>query len=182
MADISSKTITDLNLAAPELGEAGKIAGNVKVKIESWVEGTVASGGNGPIATADVMRFFRVNSSEIPIQILIYHDDYDSATCTVDIGLYDIKGGAAVDASVFGSAHSLAETGITMDTLNFSQTGIDPLSISSHAGTAYVGRIWQHLGLSSDPQKDYDFTFLFNQTPDQVLTFLSVVYLYVDEG
>ena len=182
MATLLSKTLTDIELAAPELGEAGKIAGNVKVKIESWVEGTVASGANGPIASADVMRFFRVNSSEIPLEIAIYHDDFDSSTCTVDIGLYDIKGGAAVAANIFGNNHSLAGSGVTRDVLDFRETLADPTANNSHAGAGYVARIWQHLGLASDPYKDYELGFLFNETPDQTQMYLSVVYTYVDEG
>ncbi|MEE9386348.1 MAG: hypothetical protein V3V08_23285 [Nannocystaceae bacterium] len=180
MANINSKTITDLIAAKPHIAQAGKVGGNVRVKVENWVEGTVASGANGPVAEDDVMRMFRVNSGDIPIMVLMHRDDM-GATVNVDIGLYDINGGAEVQKDIYADGKDVA-TPVTINNLVFVGTNADPTAVANHEGAGYMARNWQHLGLTADSQKDYDLCVTWNLAPSVSDFYFSLIYLYVDEG
>lgn len=90
-------------------------------------------------------RFFRVKSNDIVNQLLLSCTAI--TTCAGDVGLYDVNGGAVVDADFFAAAQSLA-------------AALSNSDITRGSGVVTVANmekpIWQALGLSSDPQKEYD--------------------------
>lgn len=93
-------------------------------------------------------RFFRVKSNDLVKQLIL-----DNATlgagCTMDIGLYKTaaNGGAVVDADFFASA-------VDVNTANRA------LDVTRESGVITVANmektIWELLGLSADPQIEYD--------------------------
>jgi hypothetical protein len=181
MTILYSKTATDLRLRPPQWAEAGKIAGNLKVKTESWCESATSSGpGYGPVSIDDVMMMFRVNSSEIPVNIFIIADRVSTVSCFVEIDIYEINGGPFVKR--LASLIHLTETGTTYTNAPLELSAVDPINIPSHAGAGLVARIWQHLGLTSDPRKDYDFALNWPRNTDLNDWRMSLVYQYVDEG
>lgn len=100
-------------------------------------------------STGSTLRVARISSGDRVSRVLV------SCTAITDaaanIGLYDtdVNGGAAVDATFFASAQSLAAA----------LAGTDV----THGGTFGVAKaeqlVWQVLGLTSDPGKLYDVTF-----------------------
>jgi len=93
-------------------------------------------------------RMLRVKSSDRMSSLQIFCDAITSAAA--DVGLYDIaaNGGAVVDADFFASAQSIA-TAITVGTNILHESGVVDISEVEQA-------IWQLLGLTSDPNKEYD--------------------------
>jgi hypothetical protein len=93
-------------------------------------------------------RFFRVKSNDLVKQLLLDNASW-GASCTADFGLYKTAadGGAVVDADFFASA-------VDMNTANRA------LDITRESGVITVANmekpIWELLGLSADPQIDYD--------------------------
>lgn len=69
-------------------------------------------------------------------------------TCAGDVGLYQTaaNGGAVVDADFFGAAQSLATA----------SAGINVLGGNILAPANREKRIWEALGLSADPNRQYD--------------------------
>lgn len=98
---------------------------------------------------ASVYRCARVHSSERVSKIEVAHDAITNMT-TADIGLYDTagNGGAVVDADLFGSAidMSSASAGFVDRTYEATATNISKVE----------KRVWELLGLSADPNKEYD--------------------------
>ena len=106
------------------------------------------------VAAADddgsTYRFFRVHSSD-RVSSFEAASDAITAGTSFDFGLYDTEenGGAVVDADMFASAVDLSSASgftneATADIAEVEQT------------------VWERLGLSSDPGKDYDVVALAN--------------------
>lgn len=99
-------------------------------------------------------RFARVRSNARVSQILGCTTAI--TTCAADVGLYRTAadGGAVVDADFFASAQSLATAGTFDVTHEAGGTG-------SHFGdlTKAEMPLWQALGLSADPNIEYDIAF-----------------------
>lgn len=102
---------------------------------------------SGDSATS-VYRLLRVKSSDRVSDVLIAADAL-GGTCAADVGLYQTteNGGAVVDADFFGSAVSLVNA-------------VAWTSVAYESGVrdaANVGKqLWEELGLTSDPQREYD--------------------------
>lgn len=100
---------------------------------------------------ASVYRFVSVKSNDLVSRVEVINAAC-GAGCTADIGLYDttLNGAAVVDADFFGSAIDLATAHLA------------PLDVTleAAAGPSVAAnrekRIWEALGLSADPQKEYD--------------------------
>lgn len=103
------------------------------------------------LAAADVgstYRFFRVKSNDM-MKELILDNTAGGGAAAADFGLYRTSddGGAVVDADFFASALSLVAA----------QRGLDVLRESGVLTIANMEkRIWEALGLSADPQIEYD--------------------------
>lgn len=96
-----------------------------------------------------VYRFGQVPSNAVMHSLRVYSDDIGSNT-VADFGLYDTteNGAAVVDQDFFGSAVSLKD-GVLAGTDVVHESG---------AYDAAEGEqpLWQALGLSADPKKNYD--------------------------
>jgi hypothetical protein len=97
---------------------------------------------------ASTMRFFRVKSNDM-IKELVLDAGSLGTGCTMDIGLYRTAadGGAVVDADLFASAVAMATV----------QRATDVTTESGEMTLAeMVMPLWQVLGLTADPQIEYD--------------------------
>lgn len=111
---------------------------------------TVESVGFVPVATSDnigsTYRLVRVRSSTRLSSLQVINDAL--TTMTANLGLYAPNGGAVVSASLFGAAVALGTAGRT-----------ELLTTTVVPAAKIEQRIWELLGLSSDPQTEYDLTF-----------------------
>jgi hypothetical protein len=124
------------------------------LRANPWVHGGNSKQYAGTVEVADdasigsIYRFFRVGSWMRPVSLTILCDAITGAAA--DVGLYRraADGGAAVDADIFASAQSIATA---------SKTGIMCLFESGSNDVANVEkRIWELLGLTADPNLEYD--------------------------
>jgi hypothetical protein len=105
------------------------------------------------VAAADddgsVYRFLRVHSSWSPRALLVTNDAITGGTA-FEIGLHETaeNGGGAADADLFGTAVSMASARTQPTDLLFEALNIDKIE----------KRIWELLGLASDPGKYFDLT------------------------
>jgi len=117
------------------------------------VRGSLFEGvGTVQVAAADdngsVYRLARLRSSDRVSQLTLFSDAITGATA-FDLGVYRTAddGGAAVDDDLFATALDLSAA----------QAGTEVLY---EAGAARIDqiekRLWERLGLSADPQVDYD--------------------------
>lgn len=106
----------------------------------------VASAVSGD-SIGSTYRFFRVKSNDIVAQLLLSCTAI--TTCAADIGLYKGAGagGAVVDADFFASAQSLAAALSNTDVTRESEV----VTVANMEKP-----IWQALGLTEDPQIEYD--------------------------
>jgi hypothetical protein len=111
-------------------------------------QGMVAVANGDSIAS--VYRMFRIRSSDNVHALRLWCSAITSAAA--DVGLYDIdsvNAGAVVDVDFFASAQSLA-------------SALSATDIAFEAGAAgglltnAEKRIWEALGLTADPLKEYD--------------------------
>lgn len=101
-------------------------------------------------------RFFRVRSGDV-VHSLKYATLIGSSTATViDVGVYDIEGGALVATN----GNILFATAIDVHTADkLIWTELLPGNASAVMTAAKCEqRIWELLGLSADPFKEYDVT------------------------
>jgi len=107
----------------------------------------VAAFANGDSA-ASVYRILRVRSND-RVERLFLDMDAGGAGAVADFGLYKTAadGGAVVDADFFASAVAIAAAARAVD-------------ITRESGAVTVAlmekRIWEQLGLTADPQLEYD--------------------------
>jgi hypothetical protein len=108
--------------------------------------------GTVEVAAADdngsVYRFARLRSSDRVSQINLFSDAITGGTA-FDLGLYRTAddGGAAVDVDLFASDLDLSSAVAGTDvTYEATAANIDKVE----------KRLWELLGLSADPQTDYD--------------------------
>ena len=141
MAVVEKKTTAITNLDA--LSSKSAIVGE-KLHV---VAGTVELANGDSIGS--IIRLLRIPSHAKLSSLELSSDAVTSGAA--DIGLYDIaaNGGAAVDVDRFGSAVSIATAQDKTNVLHEA----DPTEISS---TCAGQRLWQRLGLTSDPGKVYD--------------------------
>ncbi len=122
---------------------------NTQVSSFTTLGDSVESVGFAPVATADSIgstyRLVRVKSSCRVCSLFVVNDALTSSA--FNIGLYVPNGGAAVNATLFGSAVSLASAGRS------------ELLTGAITAANIEKRIWELLGLSKDPYTDYDLVF-----------------------
>lgn len=110
------------------------------------VVGVVAC-GTGDLGST--YRFFSIPSNARVSQILIYSPDMGT-TGLADVGLYDTtsNGGLVVDADFFASAIDMKTAALNGSDITH-ESGVFSLANSEKM-------LWQALGLSVDPCKEYD--------------------------
>lgn len=147
MANKSSTQITNSD-AQPKVLNSNKVHAGV---LQESVAVIAKEAGD---TDTHVFRFMRVRSSDRISAILIGNDALTGCT-DVDVGLYATAkdGGAEVDADLFYDGISIASAAdYTIRTRDAATFGIEKAEQA----------IWQLLGLSSDPGREYDLTLLFN--------------------
>jgi hypothetical protein len=122
-----------------------------------------------PIANGDSIgstyRIARVRSSDKVNSILFWAPDIGT-TVAADVGLYDTaaNGGAVVDADFYASAVSFASG---------PYNAVDVTYEALAAGGSLANgekRIWEALGLTTDPMKDYDIALTLTAASDAAAT------------
>jgi hypothetical protein len=162
MADIKSTHISNLDGEGYNPGNVSILGGRVRRKCVSIVEAAAATND-------DVMRFFRIKSNANIHDFRISHGARTDST-DVNIGLHDINGGAAVDDNLFADAYSPA---LAAD--NVSLTPGDAASPLTFDKKDQM--IWELLGLSVDPNKEYDVTItLVDAGTGTIETILEMLY------
>jgi hypothetical protein len=96
-------------------------------------------------------RLFRVRSNEMVHQLVAYCLDIGT-TVTGDVGLYqtDENGGAVADVDFFSSAVSFKDGALNGSDITFEAMANNGLPANGEK------RIWEQLGLSADPAREYD--------------------------
>ena len=99
--------------------------------------------------TASTYRFFRIGSWMRPVSLTLFNDALGAGSA-IDLGLYRTAadGGAFVSQALFASAVSLVTANTVGQELRFEA---DDLANAEK-------RIWELLGLSNDPNLEYDVT------------------------
>lgn len=107
----------------------------------------VVACGTGDLGST--YRFFSIPSNARMSQLLIYSPDMGT-TGLADVGLYDTtsNGGLVVDADFFASAIDMKAAALNGSDITH-ESGVFSLANSEKM-------LWQALGLSSDPCKEYD--------------------------
>ena len=138
---VKSTPVTNADATPAVLNKANVDGGRVRQKRG------VATAANGD-SIASTYRFCRIKSNDLVSKVLLDNATWGAA-CTMDIGLYQTaaNGGAVVDADLFAAA-------VDMNTANRA------LDVTRESGIITVAnmekRVWELLGLSADPQRDYD--------------------------
>lgn len=137
--NLKSASIANADATPPVLNDAGILAGRMERSI-----GTKQASASASIGST--YRLCRVPSNAFVSQVLLSCDAFDT-TGAADVGLYDINGGAVVDADFFGSAVVLTAALKNSDvTFESDVYGVEDVE----------KRVWEALGLSADPHKEYD--------------------------
>lgn len=141
--NIKSTAITTADAAPPLPNQVPLYLANHRVRGSIGVAAVDAAASIG-----STYRLARVKSSDLLAELLLSCTAI--TTAAGDIGLYDIpsvNSGAVVDVDLFASAQSLAVALANTDVLR-------------ESGTVTVAnldkKLWQILGLSADPGKQYD--------------------------
>lgn len=123
----------------------------------SWIHGggLKSYAGYVPVADGDsiasVYRMFRVWSWMRPDSLILSCTALSAGAA--DIGLYKpaVEGGAVVDADFFASAQSLAAALVSTDVTYEAANAATNMGLNQAEK-----RIWEVLGLTSDPNVEYD--------------------------
>lgn len=132
----------------------------------------------GVIATAaddsanSIGRFCRVPSNARVSQVLLSAADATTAGA-INIGVYQTaeNGGAVVDADLFGSAVDLASGPYANQDVTF-ESGEYTYAESQMP-------LWQALGLTADPQREYDIAYTISTTFNGGPTSIRLAVRYV---
>lgn len=149
MAVVALKSTVITNATAQPVvpNWAGNTAGNVRTNQALF---TITSGNS----VGSTYRLFRIKSSDRVEMLRIYSPDIGTAG-TLDIGLYDksdVNSGAVVDADFFASAVVTNAGALNGTDLTFEAAAAGGLIANAEK------RIWESLGLTADPFKEYDVT------------------------
>ena len=99
--------------------------------------------------TGSTYRICTIPSNARAIDVILACDDLGT-TATLDVGIYQTtaNGGAVVDADFFASA------------VNANSAAVAPTHVEHESGVYNIDDIekplWEALGLTSDPNRDYD--------------------------
>lgn len=142
MANVNSTWITNAVATPIVLTSPAESVGVLK-------EASSAATTSATQAANDTIRLVRVPSNARISQVLLSCADA-SSTGTVNIGIWQTveNGGAVVDADLFGSAVDL--TGGPMEHLDVT------FESDEYTYAESAKPLWQVLGLSADPNREYD--------------------------
>lgn len=158
VVNLKSTVITNATATPAVLTGAHISNGNLR---ESQGFANIGSGDD----IASVYRLFRLRSSDRVSALRVYCADIGT-TALADVGLYNINAGTVVDVDFFASA--LAVSGGALN-------GVDiTFEAAANNGILTNGekRIWEALGLTSDPSKEYDVAATLTAASDAAGTVL----------
>ena len=180
---INSSAVTNANATPRVQNSKGVEGGNVIRAVSGLV--TLTSGNNAAAtmaAGASTYRVGKVRSADFYDQLRIVTTADMGTTTVVDVGLYDLlthsNGGAVVDQDFFASSLSLKDGAIV--TTGSVVNAADQTFEAGAAGgliTNAEKRIWECLGLTSDPGKEYDVVLTLTGACDGTGTALVQVYV-----
>jgi len=119
---------------------------------------------------ASTYRLARIRSSDyLPDLIRVYSPDIGTTTAG-DLGLYDLtvasNGGTVVDVDFFASALSLSGGALNGTDITFEAAAAGGLIANAEK------RVWEALGLTADPFKEYDIALTLTAAADATGTAL----------
>lgn len=164
---LKSTAVTNANATPRTQNSVGLEGGKLVRAVNGFAN--VASGDS----IASTYRIGKIRSDDFVDRIRVVSADIGTTTAA-DLGLYDLlthtNGGTVVDADFFASAISLS--GGAIDT--------DATFEAAAAGGLYTNgekRVWEALGLSTDPGKEYDVVLGLTAAADAAGTVLVRVYV-----
>lgn len=164
---VKSTSVTNYNAIPRVQTPRGLADGEVVRAINDQV--SIASGDSA----TSVYRFGKIRSSDYTDRVRLISADIGTTTAG-DLGLYDLltatNGGTVVDVDYFGSAISL--NGGAIDS--------DVTYEAGAAGGIYTNgnkRVWEALGLTSDPGKEYDVALTLTGAADAAGTVRLQLYV-----
>ena len=136
---LKSPAITNATATPAVLNNASVTGGVMQCSAEvlEWTTG---------VTSGSTYRYFQVPSNARVHALNLFSDAF-TTTGAADIGLYDINGGAVVDADLFASAQVLTTALNGTDVTH--ESAANPIDNADEM-------IWQRLALTSDPKKAYD--------------------------
>lgn len=145
---VKSNSVTNNNATPRVINTPGVEGGTLVRAINSLV--TITSGDS----VGSTYRLGKIRSSDFIDRIRLDTTADMGTTTTADIGLYDLlthsNGGTVVDADFFASAVSLKDGALSNSDVTFESGAAGGLIANAEK------RVWEALGLSSDPGKEYD--------------------------
>jgi hypothetical protein len=142
--DLKSTPITNATASPIVFNTSGISAGVLRQSVATIEANAAADAGS-------TYRMVRIPSNATGITVIFACDDLGT-TATVNIGLYDVDGGAVVDADLFASA------------VDCNAAAVAPTHVEHESAVYGIEDIekplWEVLGLSADPMKDYDLTIV----------------------
>lgn len=164
---LKSTAVTNAN-ATPRVQNPAGIQNGVVKRSQGFA--VITSGDS----VGSTYRIGKVRSSDYLHRIRIVSPDIGTTTAA-DVGLYDVlthtNGGTVVDADFYASAVSLSGGAIDSD-ITFEAAAAGGLITNAEK------RVWESLGLTADPHKEYDLTLTLTGAADGTGTAL-VRYEYV---
>lgn len=181
---IKSTAVTNYN-ATPRAQNTPGNEGGVLVRA---VNGLCAiTSGDTQAATlaagASTYRFGKVRSSDYIDTVQLVTTADAGTTTVVDIGLYDLlthsNGGTVVDQDFWASSFSLNGGAITRGAASAALSADQTFEAGAAGGliTNAEKRVWEQLGLTSDPGKEYDVVLTLTGACDGTATALLQVYV-----
>lgn len=167
VVNLKSTAVTNANATPRTQNTVGLEGGAVIRAVNGFAN--VASGDSA----TSTYRIGKIRSDDYVDRIRMVSADIGTTTAA-DLGLYDLltnsNGGTVVDVDFFGSAISLNGGAIDSD-VTFE---------AAAAGGLYTNgekRVWEALGLTTDPGKEYDVALTLTGAADAAGTVLVRVYV-----
>lgn len=162
VVNVNSQIITDLD-AVPVV-KTNQLERGGKLRFMAGVAEFASSDATS------VARVLRISSSALVDTLKFASDDLGTSG-TVDIGLYrtTADGGAVVDADFFASAVDTDTAAVALTDVTY-ESGV--VTIDNRAKA-----LWAQLGLSSDPQVEYDIVVTRNSATGTGTVFLKCAYV-----
>lgn len=141
MAVVNLKTTNLTNRDAGQLANAPVTSAQIEVAVD------VIAVTNGD-SIASTFRVLRIPSNAVVTDAFIFCTAI--TTGAADIGLYQTtaNGGAVVDADFFAAAQSIATASAGINILGG--------NVATYGPANRAKRVWEVLGLTADPIRDYD--------------------------
>lgn len=158
MAVVNTLSTTLTNLDAAQVTHAASYIDGSKIREK--IETLETANGD---SVGSTYRFFRVPSWARVTDLILDSDDIGTTTAA-DFGLYRTAadGGAVVDADFFASAVVLNGGALANQNITHESAVVDAAD--------YGKRIWEQLGLSADPQVEYDVAATLTGAADAAAT------------